>query len=127
MSGCSRCIKYGPGIPLGLAVGLNASNHPEAESELERAGAHVVYLRRRTDGELCLAEACGFEGSRSYLGAGQAEILHVHNPFNYYIYGAVAARVAGATKIVNTTHLTAMFDHPSLGKRVGPNSGLPPC
>jgi glycosyltransferase involved in cell wall biosynthesis len=107
-------IQSGHSVTIGCWT--NASNHPEAESELERAGAHVVYLRRGTDGEFCLDRRLWFRRLKGYLGAGQAEILHVHNPFNYYIYGAVAARVAGTTKIVNTTHLTAMFNHPKFGK-----------
>src|SRR5690242_11905239 len=54
---------------------------------------------------------------KGYMGAGKTDILHVHNPFGYYLYGALAARAAGGTKIVNTVHITAMFDHPRFGRR----------
>ena len=36
--------------------------------------------------------------------------MHIHNPFEYCFYGAVAARMRKGTKVVNTLHATAMFD-----------------
>lgn len=95
----------------------NASNHPEGERELERAGAQIVYLRRATDGGMLSGRMLLLRKLKGRLGAGNADILHVHNPFNYYLYGALAARAAGGTKIVNTIHITAMFDHPRFGRR----------
>jgi glycosyltransferase involved in cell wall biosynthesis len=95
----------------------NTSNHPEAERELERAGAHVVHLRRGTDGGMLSGRRVLLHKLKGHLGARNADILHVHNPFSYYLYGALAARAAGGTKIVNTIHITAMFDHPRFGRR----------
>jgi glycosyltransferase involved in cell wall biosynthesis len=95
----------------------NASNHPEAECELERAGGHVVYLRRATDGGMLSGRMILFSKLKGHLGARNADILHVHNPFGYYLYGAMAGRAAGGTKIVNTIHAIAMFDHPRFGRR----------
>ena len=95
----------------------NTSNHPEAERELEGAGAHIVHLRRADDGGMLSGRMPLFRILKPYLGAQKADILHVHNPFSYYLYGALAARAAGRTKIVNTIHITAMFDHPRFGRR----------
>jgi glycosyltransferase involved in cell wall biosynthesis len=95
----------------------NVSNHPEAEAELERAGADIVYLRRAPDGSLAFERGSLFQRLKSHLGARNADILHVHNPFRYYIYGALAARATRGTRIVNTTHLTMMFDLPQFGPR----------
>src|SRR6516165_9579500 len=96
----------------------NTSDHPEAERELERGGAHVVHLRRANDGGMLSGRMPLFRTLKPHLGAKSADILHVHNPFSYYLYGALAARAAlGRTKIVNTIHITAMFDHPRFGRR----------
>lgn len=95
----------------------NASNHPEAERELELAGARVIYPRRTADGGMCYGRMASFRLLKRYLGAANADILHVHNPFGYYLYGALAARTAGGTRIVNTIHSTAMFDHPNFGRK----------
>ena len=95
----------------------NTSDHPEAERELERGGAHVVHLRRANDGGMLSGRMPLFRTLKPHLGAKSADILHVHNPFSYYLYGALAARAAGRTKIVNTIHATAMFDHPRFGRR----------
>lgn len=94
-----------------------ASNHPEAERELELAGVLVIYPRRTADGGMSYGKMASFQVLKRYLGAGNADILHVHNPFGYYLYGALAARTAGGTKIVNTIHITAMFDHPRFGRK----------
>jgi len=95
----------------------NASNHPEAECELEREGAHVIHLRRANDGGMLSGRMPLLRVLKAYMGAKKADILHVHNPFSYYLYGALAARAAGRTKVVNTVHATAMFDHPRFGRR----------
>src|SRR6516165_6808478 len=95
----------------------NTSNHPEAERELEGAGAHIVHLRRANDGGMLSGRMPLFRTLKPHLGAKGADILHIHNPFSYYLYGALAARAAGRTKIVNTIHATAMFDHPRFGRR----------
>jgi glycosyltransferase involved in cell wall biosynthesis len=47
---------------------------------------------------------------KAHLGAGNADILHIHNPFGYYLYGALAARLTGGTQVVQTLHATVMFD-----------------
>ena len=95
----------------------NASNHPEAECELDRVGVHVVHVRRAADGGMLSGRTCLLKKLRKVLLATHADILHIHNPFNYYLYGALAGRAAGSMKIVNTIHLTAMFDHPRFGRR----------
>src|SRR6516165_3089007 len=95
----------------------NTSNHPEAERELEGAGAHIVHLRRANDGGMLSGRMPLFRTLKPHLGAKGADILHIHNPFSYYLYGALAARAAGRTKIINTIHATAMFDHPRFGRR----------
>jgi len=95
----------------------NASNHPEAEKELELAGADIICLRRGSDGEMASDRMFLLNRLKGHLGRRNADILHVHNPFGYFLYGALAARAAGGTRIVNTIHLTAMFDHPRFGRR----------
>jgi glycosyltransferase involved in cell wall biosynthesis len=95
----------------------NASNHPEAECELERAGIQVAYVRRASDGSMLSGRKCLLKKLKKDLLATQADILHIHNPFSYYLYGALAGRAAGRMKIVNTIHITAMFDHPRFGRR----------
>ncbi len=94
----------------------NDNNHPELQRELEGAGARVVYLRRGADGEFAHGKKYSLLKLKGYLGAPNADILHVHNPFDYYIFGALAARFARSTKTVNTIHLTMMFDHPRFGR-----------
>jgi len=88
----------------------NTGNHAEAERDLERAGVRIVYLRRDADGGMSFGRISLFSKLRQYLGARNADILHVHNPFDYYLYGVIAARVAGGTAIVHTLHATVMFD-----------------
>jgi glycosyltransferase involved in cell wall biosynthesis len=88
----------------------NKGNHPEAERDLERAGVRIVYLRRAADGKLLYGKRFLFHKLKECLGKGNSDILHVHNPFDYYLYGAIAARVAGGTAIVYTLHATVMFE-----------------
>jgi len=95
----------------------NASNHPEAECELDWAGIHVNYIRRAADGGMLSGRKCLLKKLKNDLLVANADILHIHNPFSYYLYGALAGRAAGRMKIVNTIHLTAMFDHPRFGRR----------
>ena len=92
-------------------------NHPEAEAELEAMGVKVVYLRRGEDGGMSHGKRASLNRLKSYLGAGKADILHVHNPFGYLIYGALAARLAGTTKSLITAHAMVMFDNPKFGRR----------
>ena len=91
-------------------------NHPEAEAELEAAGVRVVYLRRGADGQMSHGKLDSIKKLMSYLGKGRGDILHVHNPFGYYPYGAIAGLASGA-KTINSIHLTAMFDNPKFGRK----------
>jgi glycosyltransferase involved in cell wall biosynthesis len=100
-----------------IASWSNDNNHPEAERELERAGARILYPRRGPNGRMAHGRKYSLLKLKTYLGAGNADILHVHNPFEYYIYGALAAHVARTTKIVITIHATVMFDHPGFGSK----------
>ena len=95
----------------------NQSNHPEAERELEQNGVRIVHLRRAMDGGMESARMLLLGRLKGYLGRGNTDILHVHNPFGYYLYGAMAARAARGTRVVNTVHFTAMFDHPLFGRK----------
>jgi glycosyltransferase involved in cell wall biosynthesis len=112
LAACQR--QSGHSVTIGCWT--NASNHPEAQCELERIGARIVHLRRTSDGGMCSDRMSLLSKLKGLLGQRNADVLHVHNPFGYYLYGVLAARAAGGTKIVNTTHLTAMFDHPRFGR-----------
>lgn len=101
------------GHSVSIGCWTNSSNHPETERELEQAGARIVYLRRAPDGTLWFDRLSLLRILKSYLGRQNADILHVHNPFDYYLYGAIAARLAGETAIVQTLHATVMFDLPA--------------
>lgn len=101
-------LRSGHSVTIGCWT--NASNHPETERELEEAGARIVYLRRAPDGTLFFDRLSLVRTLKSCLGRQNADILHVHNPFDYYMYGAIAARLAGGTAIVQTLHATVMFD-----------------
>jgi glycosyltransferase involved in cell wall biosynthesis len=107
--GLALCqMRSGHSVTIGCWT--NASNHPEAERELERAGARIVYLRRGADGTLSYDRLSSLQMLKGCLGARNADILHVHNPFDYYLFGAIAARIAGRTAIAHTLHATVMFD-----------------
>ena len=110
-----RQIQSGHSVTIGCWT--YACDHPEAESELEAAGVRVVYLRRAADGGLSHGRMSSLQKLKAHQGEGNADILHVHNPFGYYIYGALAARVAGRTKTLNTIHATVMFDRPGFGRK----------
>jgi len=110
-----RQIQSGHSVTIGSWN--NDNNHPETEDELHRAGVRVVYLRRGADGRLAHGRKYSLLKLKAYLGEANADILHVHNPFDYYIYGALAARLARRTRIVNTIHATVMFDHPGFGRK----------
>ena len=56
---------------------------------------------------------------RRRLGPVPRDVLHIHNPFEYSIYGALAARPPRATKVVTTLHATAMFDRFSRKRAAG--------
>jgi len=99
------------GHSVSIGCWTNSSNHPEAERELEQAGARIVYLRRAADGTMSSFDRLSLlRMLKSNLGKQNADILHAHNPFDYYLYGAIAARLAGGTSIVQTLHATVMFD-----------------
>jgi glycosyltransferase involved in cell wall biosynthesis len=108
-------IKAGHSVTIGSWN--NDNNHPELQLELERAGARVIYLRRGPDGKFAHGKKYSLLKLKGYLGAANADILHVHNPFDYYIFGALAALIARRTKTVNTIHATVMFDHPGFGRK----------
>jgi glycosyltransferase involved in cell wall biosynthesis len=95
----------------------NASNHREGEWELEGGGVFVLYLRRAADGTLSHGRMSLLRHLKTQLDASKPDILHIHNPFNYYAYGVVAARAAARAKIVDTLHATAMLDHPGFGRK----------
>jgi glycosyltransferase involved in cell wall biosynthesis len=108
-------IKAGHSVTIGSWN--NDNNHPELQHELEGAGARVIYLRRGPDGKFAHGKKYSLLKLKGYLGAANADILHIHNPFDYYIFGALAARIARKTKTVNTIHATMMFDRPRYGRR----------
>jgi len=95
----------------------NVGNHPEAEAQLAVAGARVEYLRRGRNGDMIYGRTLLYQKLKSYFGPGQSDVLHIHNPFGYYLYGALAARAAGVTRVLNTVHATAMFRHRRFGRR----------
>ena len=107
-------VRAGHSVTIGCWT--HQSNHPEAEAEMEAAGVRVVYLRRGADGEMSHGKLESIKKLMSYLGKGRADILHIHNPFGYYIYGALAG-VASGTKTINSIHTMAMFDHPRFGRK----------
>src|ERR1700733_8123372 len=74
-------IRSGHSVTIGCWT--NTSNNREAEHELEREGARVVYLRRNAGGQMTYGRLPLVRKLRGYLGAGNADILHVHNPFGY--------------------------------------------
>ncbi|HEY0796097.1 MAG TPA: glycosyltransferase [Acidisarcina sp.] len=100
-----------------IASWSNFHNHPEAERQLEEAGVKVVYPRREPDGAVTQSKKKLILRLKALMGTGGAGILHVHNPFHYYLFGAIAARVAGHTKTIETVHATVMFDYPGYGSR----------
>jgi glycosyltransferase involved in cell wall biosynthesis len=108
-------VQSGHSVTIGCWT--NVSNHREAEDELKQAGVNIVYLRRNSDGGLSFGRMSLFNKLKAQMGARKTDILHVHNPFSYYLYGALAARAAGGTVIVNTLHATAMFSNKTSGKK----------
>jgi glycosyltransferase involved in cell wall biosynthesis len=88
----------------------NETNHPEAEHSLRQAGVEIVYLRRAADGTLLNGKLALFQKVKGHLEAAKPDILHVHNPFGYFLTGAIAARITGIGAIVYTIHATVMFD-----------------
>ncbi|MBV9268743.1 MAG: glycosyltransferase family 4 protein [Acidobacteriaceae bacterium] len=95
----------------------NASDNADTQRYLEEAGVPVLYLLNADDAGITFERRAVFAKLKGYLGARNADVLHVHNPFDYFIYGAAAARAAGSTAIVNTVHATVMFDHPNFGRK----------
>src|SRR5580658_8878447 len=64
---------------------MRETNHPEALVELAAAGVEVVYLRRLGRHEsagMLLGRRARVKKMMSYMGPG--DILHVHNPFDYF-------------------------------------------
>ncbi len=110
-----RQILAGHSVTIGCWT--NQGNHPEVEAELEAAGVRIVYLLRGADGRIYHGRKFSFNRLRAYLGTGKADILHIHNPFEYTIYGALAAYVSRATRTAITIHATVMFDRPKFGRK----------
>ena len=111
---CVRQIEAGHSVSIGCWT--YKCNHPEAEAELEALGARVVYLRRGADGGLSHGRRAALNKLKGLL-RGKADILHIHNPFGYLIYGALAAYLVRSTKTVITVHATVMFDNPRFGRK----------
>jgi glycosyltransferase involved in cell wall biosynthesis len=88
----------------------HTTNNPLSETQLRDAGVEVIYLCRGSNGKKIGGKKFLFQRLKKYLGPGNAEILHIHNPFFYYIYGSLAARAAGSTKVVETLHASVMFE-----------------
>ena len=88
----------------------NASNNPAAEAQLEAAGVQILYLRRGPGGRQIGGKKYLFLKLKQHLGRGKADILHIHNPFFHFLYGALAARAAGSTKIIQTLHATVWLN-----------------
>lgn len=84
----------------------NASNNPAAEEQLEAAGVRILYLRRGPAGRQIGGKKYLFLKLKQHLGRGKADILHIHNPFFHFLYGALAALAAGWTRVVLTMHAT---------------------
>jgi glycosyltransferase involved in cell wall biosynthesis len=103
---CQR--KAGHDVTIGCWT--NASNHPEAEGQLEAVGVRVVNLRRAADGALLYDRDTMYRGLKQNLAEQKTEILHIHNPFAYFLYGVMAARTAGRVKVINTMHATVMLE-----------------
>jgi glycosyltransferase involved in cell wall biosynthesis len=108
---CLAQCKAGHTVTIGCWT--NASNNLVAEAQLQDAGVQIVYLRRGAQGQLIGGKKYLTLKLMEYFGKGKADILHVHNPFWYYLYGGIAARAAGSTKVVETMHATVWL----LGKR----------
>lgn len=108
-------LKAGHSVTIGCWT--NLSNNLDTERDLQKAGAEVVYLRRSDDGGIIYGYRSLLGILKTQLARQNTELLHVHNPFEYYIYGVLAARAAGGIRVVNTTHATAMFDHPRYGRK----------
>ena len=80
-------------------------NDPDSEQLLGQAGIPVSAARDDTDRRWGSVRTL-----RDRLPRDPIDVLHIHNPFEYCFYGAVAARLRKGTKVVNTLHATAMFD-----------------
>ena len=80
-------------------------NDPETEQLLGLAGIPVAAAREDTD-----RRWGSLRTFRQRLPSEPIDVVHIHNPFEYCFYGALAARLRTGTKVVNTLHATAMFD-----------------
>lgn len=105
---CLAQRKAGHAVTIGCWT--NVSNNPVAEAQLQQAGVQIVYLRRGSKGQLIGGRKYLFLKLKQYLGRDRADILHVHNPFYHYLYGGLAARAAGSTKVVQTMHATVWLE-----------------
>ena len=108
---CLAQRKAGHSVTIGCWT--NASANVVAEAQLQDAGVQIVYLRRGAQGQLIGGKKYLTLKLMQHLGRGKADILHVHNPFYHYLYGGIAARAAGSTKVVETMHATVWLE----GKR----------
>ncbi|GAC1656524.1 MAG: glycosyltransferase [Acidobacteriaceae bacterium] len=96
----------------------NQSNNESAENQLRGAGVQIVYLRRGAKGQQVGGRKYLFLKLRQQLGESKPDILHVHNPFYHFIYGALAARAVGSMKVVLTMHATVWLRGRKAWKRV---------
>jgi glycosyltransferase involved in cell wall biosynthesis len=80
------------------------SNNPEGERELAEHGIRVGPARRAGH------PIASLRSLRADLARESIDVVHLHNPFEYCVYGAIAARLARRPKVVLTIHATAMFD-----------------
>ena len=80
-------------------------NDPETEQLLAQAGIPVAPARDDSD-----RRWSSLQTLRKRLPGDPIDVVHIHNPFEYCFYGALAARLRKGTKVVNTLHATAMFD-----------------
>lgn len=98
------------GHQVAIACWTNASNNPAAESQLQQAGVEILYLCRGAQGQRVSGKKYLFLKLKQRLGQGRADILHIHNPFMHFLYGALAARAAGSTRVVLTVHATVWLE-----------------
>lgn len=80
------------------------SNNPAGEHALTDRGIRVAPARSRPGHPLASLLAL-----RSDLARDRVDVLHLHNPFEYCVYGALAARLGRHTKVVVTVHGSGMF------------------
>jgi glycosyltransferase involved in cell wall biosynthesis len=102
----SLCLgQVGHGHDVSVLCWDPTNNHPEAAEQLEEAGVRATSARGDARRPVASMRAVW-----DRLGSERVDVLHIHNPFDYCIYGALAGGPRRGTKVVNTLHATAMFD-----------------